>query len=223
MTGLAAARRMRFRLDPKDADAPVAPPAQVRPAGPTAPQAATPATAAAPTRWPKKRLLVVALIGLVLLGGGAGAILYATDSGPFRYPHAYLVEGDHVPSGLKLAPVPDNAENDFGIKSNPGEVPKDRISEMGDASMRPQTAWIEVLGTTGTPSAITILALQFEDEDHADSFASAARFQCQAGAHAVLQDGDVVVLISSNGASTYYSRIVNTIMGQVSGLHKVCG
>jgi hypothetical protein len=216
---------VRFRLDPKEADVPVELPPRA-PSAPAAPPPAAPRAPSAPASAASKRkLIVVALIGLLLVGGGAGAVLYATDTGPFAYPHAYLVEGSSVPSGMQLPSVPQDAQDQWGVTSNPGEVPKEHLAEIGDSSIRPTQAWVEVLSARGTPNALSVIAAKFPDADRASSFVATARVRCLAGGAAVLQDGDVVVLVivGDSAAMPYYTKVKQTILGQVSGIRTVCG
>jgi hypothetical protein len=214
---------VRFRLDPKDADAPVPPP--LRAAVP-AQTAAAPVAAPAPTpsRWTKKRLLVVAAIALLLLGGGATAVLYATDSGPFAYPHAYLLEGSSVPRGLSLPDVPQDVRDEWGITTNPGQVPDDKLGQF-EGTTRPTDAWIEVLQAGGRSDAVSVAALRFSDEDHANTFISQVSLRCAAGGFAILQDGRVVdlVIVGDSQAMPYYNAIVSALHAQASGLHGLCG
>jgi len=216
--------RVRFRLDPKEADAPVhlpprAPPPPQAPAAPPPPP-----RAAAPARWTKRRLLVAAAVALVLLAGGAGAVLYATNTGPFAYPHEYLVEGSAIPRGLKLPDVPQDIQDQWGITSNPGQVPQEHLDDVGTEETRPAEAWLEVLSAGGRSDAITVIAAKFADAQHADNFVSTARVQCLAGGSAILRDGDVVdVIVVNSQALQYYQAIVSTILGQVHGISKVCG
>jgi hypothetical protein len=219
---------VRFRLDPKEADAPVeVPPPRGAAPAPRAPPPAAPGAppAAAPSKWTRQRLLVVAVIALLLLGGGAGAVMYATNTGPFAYPHAYLVEGSSVPSGLRLTDLPPDVASQYNIESNPGEIPKEHLDDFGDASTRPSAAWIEVLGTRTRPDAITVLALQFPDAQHANTFRQTAQLRCAVGGAALLQDGDVVVLVivGDSSALSYYQSVVSKILVQVSGVKRVCG
>jgi hypothetical protein len=216
---------VRFRLDPREADAPAeAPPAR---APVPAPQSApAPAPAARPaSRWSRRRVVLAAAIGLLVVAGGSGAYFYATDSGPFAYPHEYLVEGSAVPAGLRLPGVPADVRDQWGITSNPGQIPDDRLGDLPNAGTQPDEAWVEVLQAGDRADAVTIVAAKYADADHASTAVSTARLQCLSGGSAILQDGKVVVLVlvGDSQAMPYYNKLVRTILGQVHGLTEVCG
>jgi hypothetical protein len=219
---------VRFRLDPKEADEPVevAPPRAPVPGRPAPPPHPSPTIAPVDANRSKKRLIVVAILGILLLSGGATAVLYATDSGPFKYPHANLVEGSAVPSGLRLASIPAEIRDEYGIETNPGPVNDDNLDQLSSATgQRPDKAWVEVLGTRTRQDAITVFALDFKDTDAASAFRQTAQFKCSTGGFAVLQDGDVVVMVvvGDSSALTYFSQVVSKIVSQVSELKLYCG
>lgn len=226
MTGGVPARVVRFRLDPKDATAPVTPPPS-RVQAPPATAASPPAhaLAGAPRRWTRKHLFVAAVVVLVVLSGGATAVLYAAHAGPFAYPHAYLVEGSSVPSGLSLPAVPADAREEYGITENPGQVPRDNFENVdGSGGPTPEDVWMEVFAARGQSGALTVLAIQYANEDDAKSVAGVTSFRCMAGGFAVLRDGDVVVMVivGNSAGQSYFSKVVTTIMSQTSGIKRVC-
>jgi len=224
------AASMRFRLDPNAPEAPPPPPPRAAP--PPPPRAAPVASpAAAPDAARTKRLLILAGLGLVVLAAGATAVLYATDTGPFAYPHAYMVEGKAVPSGASLPPAPQAMRDQFGVDSNPGRVPDDQLDSLagGQAGSgrvpRPNEAWVESLRAGGADDAVVVIASKFASDKDAGDFVSAVGIGCARGGFTLLRDGDVVVLVivGDAGGQAYGPRVASTILGQVSGIKRVCG
>ena len=250
---------MRFQLDPraKAPERPAPPPPGPRPASPPADPGAPPAEPLAPLRpaaappppplgpsppagssaaaagagsWLRRhRVLAMALLGLVLLSGGAAATLYAMELPPFEYPRRYLLEGSEIPARMQLGEVPDAVEQEFGVRENPGRVDEDDLDAFTFQNRLPEPddAWGQSLRPTSTSGDVLVFALRFSDEKKANQWSSLASISCSTGGGkgAILKDGDVVVVVMADGdqGAPWATRVVNKLKEEAPDLRTVCG
>lgn len=145
------------------------------------------------------------------------------------YPTKYLLTQSEAPKGLKLS------QSDFADQqspceknANPCKLSEDSLDEftLPDGT-RPKEAWVEGLDTPQTDGApLTLIAMKFASNEEADDWAQTARSLCGMGqGHgALLQDGDIVVLISAstNEANIYKAQVISKLKAKASGLTQLC-
>ena len=110
---------------------------------------------------------------------------------------------------------------------NPCKLSSDTLDQLSQAGARPKEGWVEAFDTPSSADGpVSILALKFENKDDADTFAGNARRICGLGENhgAVLQDGDVVVVLgsSSNGGKVYMDKAVAALRAKATGLQPLC-
>lgn len=200
------------------------------PVVPFDPQAPTvPRPRSAPARKARDpartKLYAILAVGVLVLAGAGLAAAYALELPPFEYPRRYMLEGGEVPARMELMDLPADAEEEFGITENPGRIDRDRLAEFGQGpAPEPKDGWAEVLTPTSTPAPVVVLALRFADEDAAKTWASLVSTQCSRGGGAVLQDGDVAVLVFGEGttASAHAGRVVDALEEEAPALNNLC-
>src|SRR5438067_851579 len=149
--------------------------------------------------------------------------------GGLVYPKKYLLEKSEAPHGLGLPTLPDEAgSGDVEQGKNPAKFTQQGLESLATPDgTKPKEAWLEAL-QPATPGSgpVTIVAMKFASNDDADGWVAVARSFCGAGGGhgALLQDGDVVVLVTANdsGANVYKDLVVAALENKASGLDIVC-
>lgn len=238
---------MRFRLDPRGAEARPPPPAYLPSAakaeGPpaNAPAEAPPPMAPAPGAThaaavvpaqvaaaiqavrARRTLAIGIAIALLLTSGVAVGAMYALDAGPFAYPNKYILQDDEIPRGLRNAPLDAEAREELGLTSNPGEVdPSTIVDDTGGP--RPERAWVQGLTNGASEPIVVIVALDYGNRDDADDAASRLQAGCMfRDGFTLLRDGDVLVLVMpENGGDGYVASVVAALKRQNADLSTVC-
>lgn len=144
------------------------------------------------------------------------------------YPGRYTLDDGDMPSGVSEARLSRSEMDEMGIASNPGEMDAEKFRD--GAPMRegndPEEVHAQVLAD-GRGARVTILAMQYADEEGARTAANDARVLCSTrfGLNgAVLLDGDVVVLLVPEGASLEtVGSVARALLDKTDSLAPVCG
>lgn len=145
------------------------------------------------------------------------------------FPHAYLLEGREIPTGLTLAATP---------FQNPGPVPESLMAESDDfidaSFARPDEAWGEwfyVSEGTQSDDEIGLLAMYWKNPATPQAFLAAARNDPDGSdgycdveqEYFALVDGNVVVFVWGDGdGKAYGDDMVAALKRQNPSLKGIC-
>lgn len=166
--------------------------------------------------------LIAGGVVALLLVGGAIAIYAATELG---YPGKYTLDDGEMPTGVSEARLTRSEMDDLGIRENPGEMDKDafRDNAPSDPDNEPDTVVAQVLQDR-SGNRILLLAMKYPTEEDARAAAADARALCSFAAGSALRDGDVLVLLFPEGASSStVGSVARALLAKADGLEPVCG
>lgn len=218
----------RFRLDPRSPapERQLPPPptlASTPPVRPPPPRPPAPTAAPAAKKPANRRIVLLGASALaVLLLGGAVAVYVATALG---YPDKYVLDADEMPAGMSNARLSANDREESGLRSNPGEMDRDKLEQDMPLDPSPDRGYAQILATSDGSRVVSV-AFKYADEEAARSSTTQLRAVCSFADGIVLRDADVVVMIfPEDGATRSNARAVaNALIDKTGGdLVSVCG
>jgi hypothetical protein len=162
---------------------------------------------------------------LLLAAGGGTAAVYVMELPPFEYPRRYMLEGDELPSRMRMADVPSDFTRESGVEESPGQIAQDDLRQFGQAGApTPEDGWVEFLTPTTSVDPVMVMALRFADDKAASSWTGLVSLRCSSVGGAVLRDADVVVVVAAESATAklYLTRVVDALRAEAPDLKVVC-